>query len=286
MKELFKRQNGITLIALIITIIVLLILAGISIKAVVGENGIIGEANNAKNAAKASELEEKIKLATIYAIDKRGDIDQDKFAEKIEELGGTVSRGDYPIIVQIDGESFFVDKEGNVEKIEADGIVTVTFCNYDGTVLQTLNVKKGGGVQYTGTTPTRPEEGAYTYTFDKWVTTQGGSTEANLSNIQSNMKVYASYIQTTTTFTVTFCNYDGSVLQNVKVKRGETATYTGATPTRPKDGTYKYTFNTWVTTKGGSTKANLTNVQSNFTVYADYNAETSGGGWGSRRTGL
>ena len=42
-----KRQNGITLVALVITIIVLLILAGVSISLVVGNNGILSQASNA-----------------------------------------------------------------------------------------------------------------------------------------------------------------------------------------------------------------------------------------------
>lgn len=36
-----RKQNGITLIALVITIIILLILAGISIATLTGENGIL-----------------------------------------------------------------------------------------------------------------------------------------------------------------------------------------------------------------------------------------------------
>ena len=36
-----KNKQGITLVALVITIIILLILAGISINAIFGENGII-----------------------------------------------------------------------------------------------------------------------------------------------------------------------------------------------------------------------------------------------------
>ena len=42
------RQKGITLIALVITIIVLLILAGVSIATLTGENGILKQANSAK----------------------------------------------------------------------------------------------------------------------------------------------------------------------------------------------------------------------------------------------
>ena len=43
-KSKIKNQKGITLLALVITIIVLLILAGITISAITGDNGIIGNA--------------------------------------------------------------------------------------------------------------------------------------------------------------------------------------------------------------------------------------------------
>ena len=43
-----KQTKGITLIALVITIIILLILAGVSIKLVVGDTGIITKSEEAK----------------------------------------------------------------------------------------------------------------------------------------------------------------------------------------------------------------------------------------------
>ena len=57
------NNKGITLIALVITIIVLLILAGVSIAMLTGNNGILTQANNAKNATTAAEAEEAVKLA-------------------------------------------------------------------------------------------------------------------------------------------------------------------------------------------------------------------------------
>ena len=46
---LFRKENeGITLIALVITIIVLLILAGITIATLTGDNGILTKTNEAK----------------------------------------------------------------------------------------------------------------------------------------------------------------------------------------------------------------------------------------------
>lgn len=59
MKEILRKPKGITLIALVVTIIVLLILAGVSIQAVIGDNGIVTKASNAKeNTAIAKEIEQ------------------------------------------------------------------------------------------------------------------------------------------------------------------------------------------------------------------------------------
>ena len=43
-----KNSKGITLVALVVTIVVLLILAGVSINLVLGENGLITQAQEAK----------------------------------------------------------------------------------------------------------------------------------------------------------------------------------------------------------------------------------------------
>ena len=64
-----KRTNeGITLIALVITIIVLLILAGISIATLFGDNGILTKAIGAKEATEIGQEQEFVDLATTSAI--------------------------------------------------------------------------------------------------------------------------------------------------------------------------------------------------------------------------
>ena len=57
---MLKQNKGITLIALVITIIVLLILAGVSISAVIGENGIATKAKNAAIKTEEAKIEEEI----------------------------------------------------------------------------------------------------------------------------------------------------------------------------------------------------------------------------------
>ena len=62
-----KNTKGITLIALVITIIVLLILAGVSIAMLTGDNGILTQAQNARNRTEEAQDVEKIKLAVSEA---------------------------------------------------------------------------------------------------------------------------------------------------------------------------------------------------------------------------
>ena len=60
MKKNYSKQNGITLIALVVTIVVLLILAGVSVNALFGNSGIIEKAKEAQNRMdKATENDQK-----------------------------------------------------------------------------------------------------------------------------------------------------------------------------------------------------------------------------------
>ena len=60
-----RKQKGVTLIALVITIIVLIILAGVTINMLVGENGIITQAQRAKNETAQGQKEEAGGLASL-----------------------------------------------------------------------------------------------------------------------------------------------------------------------------------------------------------------------------
>lgn len=69
-----KTNNGITLIALVITIIVLLILAGVSIAMLTGKNGILSQASRAKDETEISGEKEAISLAYTGALtEKQGE---------------------------------------------------------------------------------------------------------------------------------------------------------------------------------------------------------------------
>ena len=80
-KRILKRkEQGITLIALVITIIVLLILAGVSIAMLTGENGILTQAQNAKNKTDKATEEEKINMAVLGS-----SVTDNGYAEVLEE---------------------------------------------------------------------------------------------------------------------------------------------------------------------------------------------------------
>ena len=74
-KNLLKKakENGITLIALVVTIVVLLILAGVSIVVLFGDNGIIKQAQNSSLQTKFADIEERANV--IYA-----DLDMKRYA--------------------------------------------------------------------------------------------------------------------------------------------------------------------------------------------------------------
>ena len=48
-----------------------------------------------------------------------------------------------------------------------------------------------------------------------------------------------------TYYTIRFLNYDGTELQNTQVKKGDMPAYNGATPTKPEDEDYTYSFSGW-----------------------------------------
>ena len=132
----------------------------------------------------------------------------------------------------------------------------VTFKNYDGTILQEVNVEDGKNATYTGATPTRTNTPEFTYTFTGW--------DGSLENITSDCVRVAQYSTTNVEYTVKFYNYDNQLLYTDVVYYQETATYYGPTPTREASSAYYYTFKGW--------DKELTNVTKSFTTKAIFDA--------------
>ena len=102
-------QNGITLIALVISIIVMLILAGVSLNATIGDNGIITQAQNATYLQSIAVLEEYFNEKYVESYEELTDVDS-----KIAQLQNIYPECFYiPSLEGIGSLRYVVDKEGH-----------------------------------------------------------------------------------------------------------------------------------------------------------------------------
>ena len=122
---------------------------------------------------------------------------------------------------------------------EVTNAYTITWENWDGTVLETdENVEYGAKPSYDGETPTRPADAQYTYTFTGWTPA--------VDEVTGSVVYTATYDQTLNQYTVTWKNYDGSVLETDEgVEYGAMPQYNGQVPTRPDGDQVEYVFAGW-----------------------------------------
>jgi len=85
-KRRMNKQRGITLVSLVVTIIVLIILAGVSINAILGENGIITMVKQAKENVEQSQIEEQTQLNELYMQIEEGDTSEGISYDAIAKL--------------------------------------------------------------------------------------------------------------------------------------------------------------------------------------------------------
>ena len=118
MEKEFNR--GITIIALVVTIIVLLILAGITIGAITGNNGLLGEGDKAKISAEVTQYQQKIDEIRSLAIvnEYNGNVDDflDLLVKKIKN--DTMFKKAKEVTPNYDEDSIkVVTKEGYIFKV-------------------------------------------------------------------------------------------------------------------------------------------------------------------------
>lgn len=107
-----KQDNkGITLITLVITVVVLTILAGVSINAVVGDDGIIAKAKESANLTKETTIKESIeKLVLEYKLAKKGETLEDFLKTKIpSKIDKVTNNGDGTLTIEKDGVTVTVN---------------------------------------------------------------------------------------------------------------------------------------------------------------------------------
>ena len=131
---------------------------------------------------------------------------------------------------------------------------TVTFKNYDGTVLYTTAVNYGDIVSYEGSTPEKAGNAQYNYTFAGW--------NPSVVNVTGDAIYIAKFNENTNQYTVTFKNYDGTVLYTTNVNYGGNATYGSTTPQRQDGNNKSYIFDKW--------DISLNNITSDIVANAIY----------------
>ena len=106
------KRDGITLIALVISIIVMLILAGVSLNAVVGDNGIITQAQNATYMQSIAVLEEYL---NNYYVEHYEEMEQtDNKAEALQKFSESSNWIWNPSKYGYGAVGYIIDSDGNM----------------------------------------------------------------------------------------------------------------------------------------------------------------------------
>ena len=118
---------------------------------------------------------------------------------------------------------------------------TVTWQNEDGTVLETdTDVEAGTTPTYNGETPTKAATVQYTYAFTGWT--------PEVSAVTGDVIYTAVYSQSVRQYTVTWKNYDDSVIGTSTVNAGQTPEFSdsiGQIKAKPADENHSYEFTGW-----------------------------------------
>ena len=233
-----KKEKGITIVALSVTIIVLLIIAGISIKLVLDNNGIIGNAQTAKNQYIEAEANTE---------------------QGIGELSNALSSN---LNHNRDDGTNTTTNTVNPTPTPEPTKYTLTINAGAGTTTGSTNVQGTSGSKVTVSTPTPPS--GYTVILNGNDGVIGTSSTASFKTTYSFSRWNLSGGGSISGTTYTFGNSNGTLTAQY--------THTGRSlPTATRSG---YTFKGWYTTATGGTKigdaGTVYTPTSNVTIYAQW----------------
>lgn len=142
---MLKEQKGITLVALIITIIVMLILAGVSISLVVGENGVLTQAQDVEPAQIKGSLKEAVSMANADMIATYYGNSADGFTgvtnPTVKGNIGTFINNNFSYAKDTNGDNVIAEDKAEGAKVTVDG-TTVTIEYGTESVTATLDTSK------------------------------------------------------------------------------------------------------------------------------------------------
>ena len=261
-----KEIKGITLITLAITIVVLIILAGVSINAVIGDDGIIKKAQNSANLTKEAEVKEAINrtILEFYLTDDyetledflKAKVTEGKIDSVTKNADGilTVKKGDYSVTVEnktnsSNGSSSGGSTGGETQTPEITIGEAKVLANSEGTgsaITDVASVYLGNTLyitfshSITGGTTTVDKTIPYavtkngTYTFTVTGTVNGKSYTKNVSVTVNQFKDVYEYMQTNTK--VTYSDGEVWIPEGFKVAEDSASTVQGGVVIEDKDG--------------------------------------------------
>ena len=263
---MLNNKKGITLIALVVTVVVLIILAGVSINAVLGDNGIIKKANQAASVTKEAEVKEAINR-TILEFYLTNDYETlEDFLKAKAEDGSidsvtknadgtlTVKKGEYSVTVENktnssggSGSGGSTGGETQTPEITVSGIKVVADNTGTGSAITEADSVYLGNTLYitfshsiTGGTTTVDNPIPYavtkngTYTFTVTGTVNGKSYTKNVSVTVNQFKDVYEYMQTNTK--VTYSDGDVWVPEEFKIAKDSASTVQGGVVIEDKEG--------------------------------------------------
>ena len=115
--EISKKENGITLIALIITVIVILILTGVTLSITLGDNGLVNKAKEATTQTQIAMDRELLLSAVVGAIGEDGKVN---LSAIVLPEGFTGSNGTY---TSENGHTFTVSENGEILFEGSDNVI-------------------------------------------------------------------------------------------------------------------------------------------------------------------
>ena len=261
-----KEIKGITLITLVITIVVLIILAGVSINAVISDDGIIKKAQNSANLTKEAEVKEAINrtILEFYLTDDyetledflKAKVTEGKIDSVTKNADGTltVKKGEYSVTVEnktnsSGGSSAGGSTGGETQTPEITIGEVKVVANSDGTgtaITEAASVYLGNTLyitfahSITGGTTVVDKTIPYavtkngTYTFTVTGTVNGKSYTKNVSVTVNQFKDVYEYMQTNTK--VTYSDGEVWVPEGFKVAGDSASTVQGGIVIEDKAG--------------------------------------------------
>ena len=257
-----KEIKGITLITLAITIVVLIILAGVSINAVIGDDGIIKKAQNSANLTKEAEVKETINrtILEFYLTDDyetledflKAKVTEGKIDSVTKNADGTltVKKGNYSVTVENKTNSSGGNSSGGETQTPEITIGEAkVVANSDGTgsaITDAASVYLGNTLyitfahSITGGTTVVDKTIPYavtkngTYTFTVTGTVNGKSYTKNVSVTVNQFKDVYEYMQTNTK--VTYLDGDVWIPEGFKISKDSASTVQGGVVIEDKDG--------------------------------------------------